>query len=122
MIKKVGFTSAVALPVVSSLVAPGAAMAQSCTPGAGAGANNTACAVSTDCSSCNCLTTAPLGTNCCASGVVSGQTPTNNAGCVATQPACTPLATTNCCSGTATVAATMGGPLCPPAGFACICD
>ncbi len=118
VIRKVGFASVVALPIVSSLIAPNVTMAQSLLP------NNSACVPSTpsQCASGNCLTTPVIGTNCCANGVTSGQTPTNNAGCVASQPACAPFAATNCCSGTATVATTMGGPLCPPAGFACVCD
>jgi hypothetical protein len=59
VIKKIGLTSLVALPVVASLVAPTAAQAQTCihrpqnTPGC-LNNGNVNCMANTDCCSCNC--------------------------------------------------------------------
>ena len=91
VIRKVGFASVVALPLVSSLVAPDAAMAQSCIVASGV---SFVCTTNTDCCSGNCLST-----RCCS------PTSTGSAGFGAS--ACHPTGTCPtafaplCCSGIA---------------------
>ena len=115
VIRKIGFTSVVALPIVSYLTAPEPTMAQSLL------ANNSTCTADPQCASGNCLTTPLFGVSCCAAGVGLGTTPGINAGCVADQAECNARALTNCCSGTATLGAS-GAPSCPISGFACVCN
>lgn len=86
VIRKVGFASMIALPIVSSIVAPSAANAAS------GQANNTACTANGDCQSGNCQTGI-----CCASGTISNVQPGIIAGCA--DPACADVYT--CCSGSA---------------------
>jgi hypothetical protein len=80
VIRKVGFASMVALPVISSLVAPTAAMAQSgaaagCTPGAGPGATQGLGG------GCACPDPTPAGTTC---GAGTTGTPGCKTGCICT--------------------------------------
>ncbi len=121
VIRKVGFTSMVALPIVSSLVAPQASTAQSCI------ANNNSCAApGSTCCSGNCLTI-PFGggaQNCCAAGVTGGLAPGSNSNCVTPgdTAACNSSAAAGCCSGTGTIG-TANPAVCPTAGSVpCICD
>ena len=108
MIRKVGFASVIALPIISSLVAPRAMMAASgggallapCTPGPGA------------CISGNCNTTVqrtagsgspvPTGIRCCASN--NGNSFPNSTFC--SNSACSVAGLTECCSGNASDAPT----------------
>jgi hypothetical protein len=60
VIKKVGLGSMIALPIVASMIAPSAVLAQSCT-GSGAGLGGS-CTTDIDCASCCCnLTTCIVG-------------------------------------------------------------
>jgi hypothetical protein len=113
-IRKVGLASMIALPVISSLTAPTAAMAQSttcrtagqtCTPSSTAPGNNNCCANL----SCN------IGGNC-----IACTTTGNNPGlfCAGSQAACESNCQNiafNCCSGNIDTVPNPGG------GFACVC-
>ena len=73
VIRKVGFASAIALPLISSIIAPTALMAQSvCVPGTGTGGTATTCASDNDCIECGCFRRNPIdGTShCCVTGTV----------------------------------------------------
>ena len=78
VIRKIGFVSVVALPMITSVVAPEAIFAQSaCAPGAAMGGTASTCTSDNDCSECNCLQRNPVdGTrHCCvasATGVGAG--------------------------------------------------
>ena len=90
VIRKVGFASMVVLPVVSSLVAPEAALAQSCLSGTSSGCGSPCCPGLT------CF----VGLHCCVPGVSGANAPGFNA--------CQPIGTfttpsspeLTCCSGT----------------------
>lgn len=93
VIRKVGFASIIALPVITSLVAPTAAMAQS-----GLRANCASCTTDSQCASGNCATNSGL----CKAG--SGEFAQNTGG--STQgngffdcTACQASISRNCCSG-----------------------
>lgn len=90
VIKKVGFVSMVMLPVISSVVAPSAAMAQS-----GRLANCAACTANSQCGSLNCLN------NVCSVGTTNSFAPGTRLGAPfgTTFPTCQALAVPNCCSG-----------------------
>ena len=102
VIRKVGFASVIALPIISSIVAPSAAMAQS------AAANGQACNPANggnDCASGNCLNGG--GGICCAAGSVQA----NGPGYIICSTAADVAAfSTRCCSGNASVSPTQGCP------------
>ncbi|NNE99874.1 MAG: PqqD family protein [Pyrinomonadaceae bacterium] len=110
VIRKVGFSSAVALPIVSSLAVPSAGMAQSLL------GLNQPCTMGSQCASGNCVNVG-VGTACCISGIASGTPPGGAVGIVvpANPPdscdtTCAPAyqtggaAANQCCSGNATFA------------------
>lgn len=107
VIRKVGFVSVIALPIISSIVAPSAAMAasaaaatgQACTP---ANSNN-------GCASGNCLNDGGAGI-CCAAGSTQANAPNYN---LCTNDTDAAAFSTRCCSGNASVSSTQG---CPVAG------
>jgi len=121
VIRKIGFTSAIMLPLVSSIIAPQAFMAQSvCVPGMGAGVPTDACNSDADCSNCNCTGTGEV--ICCAPGVShANPLPTGQAFCAtAVSCAASATATIRCCS-TGTASPIVG--TCPsPGQIACACD
>lgn len=103
VIRKVGFASMVALPVIASLIAPTAAMAQS----AGSRTLGQTCTTSAECASSapNCVQTG-ASQSCCVNNVASfssGDTfPALAGDCAAT-------GTNACCSKVATFDASLGG-------------
>ena len=127
VIRKVGFATVVALPVISSLVAPKAMMAQSSGLGLFA-----PCTSDPQCTSLNCIPVIgpTTGITCCAGAVVGN--PGGNAfstGSVVAGPmagtchndaaACTATAAPLCCSGAANF--TAGGSGCPGVTGPCVC-
>lgn len=114
VIRKVGFASMVVLPIISSLVAPSAAMAQS-----GCLADHAPCTP---------------GGNCCSGACQVNTSPTNFACCVPTgtfnltpgTPFCHPtdcslLAGIVCCSGSASLVA-PNPTACTDPNLTCVCD
>jgi len=101
MVKKVGFASVIALPIISSVIAPSAAMTQSVAKLA----INAACTAPLECQSGNCLNN----TTCCQRTSVAATPPgtlirTLSFACRFTQldtqnQTCQGLAGTSCCSG-----------------------
>ena len=120
VIRKVGFASVIALPVISSIVAPKASMAQS----SALQGFSTPCATDGQCASGSCST---FLNQCCTPGAgplavtggaiaPAGATPLT----CTSQLNCDNIAVTNCCSGTGTVTANGcfgGSPFGP-----CVCD
>lgn len=92
VIKKVGIASMVILPIVSSVIAPSAAMAQS-----GGLALNAACTTNSQCQSGNCFNN----TKCCVPGTVSGLAPGTRIGAPFSvdSATCTAQTSIQCCSG-----------------------
>lgn len=111
VIKKVGFASLIALPAVSSLVAPRASMAQS----GGGGMIFDACAAPGECMSNNCLNS-----TCCSATSTGSMGTGAFAGCNQTPTQCSTGALTFCCSGTATNS--TGFSFCTAAETECTCD
>jgi hypothetical protein len=106
VIRKIGFASMIALPVISSLVAPTAAMAQS---GGGNLALFATCSTSTQCASGNCATSGTAANKCCTgTGTFKHEDGQEIPGygqmmyCAETGDNCQTqsLATSTCCSGT----------------------
>jgi hypothetical protein len=97
VIRRVGLASMIALPVISSLVAPTAAMAQS-----GGGANCTSCTADSQCTSGNCATISGI----CKAG--SGETAgpsgqrTSAGGLFPSCDFCRTIISNGCCSGAVT--------------------
>lgn len=119
VIRKVGFASVIALPIVSSLVAPEAGAAQSCI------GINMSCNVANQGSCCSGFCTqsaAPA--SCCVPGVVLNRVPGAALACqpVGTEANCVPSGPTECCSGTAVLAPSMGTNGCPANTTACVCS
>ncbi|NNE98726.1 MAG: PqqD family protein [Pyrinomonadaceae bacterium] len=108
VIKKVGFASIVALPVVSSLIAPEAAVAQSCLTGSFSGCGSPCCPGLT------CF----AGNHCCVPGVTLANAP-GFTGCqnIGT---CGGNFANNCCSGSATDLGANAA--CFPTQVLCQCD
>jgi hypothetical protein len=111
IIKRVGLASMVMLPVISSLVAPNAALAQS----GGTFTIGQSCTAPSQCASGTChLTLAPNGSlngnHCCVPGSGLGENG-YDLGNTTNQAGCNTLAPNNCCSGTATYN-----------GTSCICN
>lgn len=108
VIRKVGFASAVALPLVSSLIAPTASMAQS-----GCAATGAACGVGGDCCSGACA-----GSLCCATAAGLNLAPNTFIGCVGLGQ-CNNFTGDNCCSGVGVEAATGACPVPGTTGCSC---
>ena len=127
VIRKIGFASMIALPLIASVVAPSAAAAQSggiiallgaCPPGTG-------CLAGLTCVTC----TAPIGAVCpspktCCKGTGSGIAPGSAAlkpsSCgLNDQAGCNFSESNNCCSGSSTF---VSGPGCPGGSGGCICN
>ncbi len=123
VVKKVGFTTLVALPIIASVVAPSAIMAQS-----GLSSLRGSCTTSANCASSapNCTTTPNPGGQmiCCVGsdsrydtgGVVNSCSSGPGGGCSAATFMCQSDANQFCCSGSATA-------ICdPPNSCACRCN
>ncbi|MEZ5344815.1 MAG: PqqD family protein [Pyrinomonadaceae bacterium] len=110
LIRKAGFGTLAALPMIYSLVAPKAALAQS-----GALAIGAACAVPGACMSGNCLNS-----TCCSATSTNSNGAGEFIGCNQSPAACSAAATTFCCSGTA--ANTTGFSFCTAAETECTCN
>jgi hypothetical protein len=89
VVKKIGLTSMIALPVIASIIAPSAAMAFS------GFANCAACTTQSQCVSNNCLNMV------CSVGTTNSFAPNTMLGAAFSVPSatCTALAAANCCSG-----------------------
>jgi len=112
VIKRIGFGSLIALPIVSTLVAPEAAFAQSCTT------NNTNCATNGECCSLNCHN-GSAGRTCCVPGVTDNFAPGATVNCASGPTACSSFGAPMCCSGSAST----GSPgACPSGLFECVCN
>jgi len=111
-IRKVGFASVVALPIISSLIAPSASMAQSICL-----ALNSPCSP-TPCCSGNCVSV-PNPATCCVPGAFNNATAGFFTTCVTDQSDCDVSAGIVCCSGTGT-RGSQG--ICPAGQVECICD
>lgn len=116
IIKKIGLASMVILPVVSSVVAPGAVAAASGFPFLAA------CTVDSECASGNCSNSNPTFPQiCCVTGVGIGRPPGTQHACTNAQGVCDSIATSSCCSGTSTLRTDL--PSCSgPTNFPCVCD
>ncbi len=114
VIKRVGFASVVALPVISSLVAPQAVMAQSLA------ANGDACPLGDDsaCISNNCLTVGGAG-RCCDAGSTQSNFPGYT---VCTTDGSAAAFAFRCCSGNASPSMAACLPSDPPGSARYICD
>ncbi len=114
-IRKVGFASIVALPIVSSLVAPKAVAAQSCS------ANNISCTLNSDCCSGQCYS-AVAGTVCCNNQVTGpGHPPGTVFACFNSSAFCTGAGINACCSGLAFIDFNNSTG-CPVNTFQCPCS
>jgi len=113
VVRRIGFASAIALPVVSSLVAPQAYMAQSM-----AAANGQACTPinNASCASNNCLNAGGVTGICCDAGSTQANAPSYN---VCTTDATAADFDFRCCSGKASPS---GGAPCPIGQTRYICD
>lgn len=112
MVKKVGLASMIALPVISSVVVPNAAHAQSNLLPLFAG-----CSSNFQCASSNCYPSAAFGQVCCSST-------TNNLGLSQNNPfcavSCATSGPTTCCSGMSD-GGLFGSPSCPVGQLLCMC-
>ncbi len=113
VIRKVGFASVVALPMVSSLVAPSANMAQS----APLLPLHSVCTMDPECASGNCVN-GFFGMTCCSPTSTQNFPPGANAGVVGVPFNCIAEGQADCCSGSATAVANPPG----TPGVNCICD
>jgi len=134
VIRKVGFASAIALPLISSIIAPTALMAQSvCVPGAGGGGITDGCTSDSDCSTCNCVRVLPVNgsSHCCSAGTIGppgaggGIVPGGFLDCVTNDApgtaTCATAGMSFCCNGSASGTGSQG--TCPsPAQQECICN
>ncbi len=120
VIRKVGFASVVALPTVSSLIAPRASTAQSVS----GGALNTPCVVPGN--TCDpglaCLNTFPPVATCCVPSAAFSNPPSTFIACALDQAGCNSAGvSTSCCSGAATITTDSTG--CGfPNTFRCLCN
>ncbi len=118
LIKRIGYSSMIALPIVASLKVPNSVHAQSCAGIA------SPCATGSDCCSSNCVGLPNPTSVCC----VSGATFNNMAGdprigCspVGDQPDCDARAAVACCSGTGSLG--VAGTCAPfPGTVECVCN
>lgn len=107
VIRRVGFASMLALPVISSLIAPAAAVAQSC------GTVGQSCSPPNSLGDCCSGTAYCGGTSVCQACIA----PSNSTGCRATAAQCATLGYI-CCSGTMTSTPDPAG---CGAGVRCVC-
>ena len=120
IIRKVGFASLAALPVVASVVAPSAVSAQSLFPFLAA------CMTDSQCATGNCSDPNPVfPQSCCVPGNLIARPPGTPHTCTTSQGVCNSLAPANCCSGMSTLRTDL--PTCaPPLGinpnYPCICN
>ena len=110
IIRKVGFASIVALPVVSSIVAPTASNAASLL------ANLSTCSSNGDCASDNCFNS-----RCCTTGV-NNSVPLTTCFCAAPGGGAPFAAMTCCATGTATQESTFPGGFCGSGAVLFSCD
>jgi hypothetical protein len=120
VIRKVGLASMIALPIIASVVAPSALMAQS---GGGTFPLFSACTSNSQCASGNCLPITDMNgfvgdSFCCVSGVTANTS--GFLGCVVEEDGCFQF-NSICCSNIAEDSVTNAN-LCPPNEFACFCD
>ena len=108
VIKQVGFASMVAIPIVTSLVAPVGSMAQTCFQ------NLVACTVNTQCCSNHCLG----GAICCTPGVIANIP----SFCQAPGSCNLPGGAPQFCCRTGTSDAGVPSPSCPVGQVLCTCD
>lgn len=103
VIRKIGFTSAIALPMISNVVAPKAISAQSCVGNLAIGST---CQADCDCSSNSCrsvqagITTGMSGDVCCTATGSGTFSPGANY-CINSPSQCVTSGPINCCSGSA---------------------
>ena len=121
VIRKVGFASVVALPMISSLVAPEASMAQSVCTGI-----NLACSPGDCCPGDICLSFGFPAT-CCVGTATSNRPGGTTHACQPliaspTQANCDAGGPVACCSGSSTIAVSAGTNGCAPDAIACICN
>jgi hypothetical protein len=119
VIRKVGLASVVALPLISSLFAPTAAMAQSA--GAGGGALRSACTTDANCSQGTCRT-GVVGSYCCTGSPNSvGSEGLGVGSCLNTtaicQSQCQTLGQTECCDGRGEAVAIVAN-----SWYSCVCS
>lgn len=111
VVRKIGLASMVALPIIASVVAPTALMAQS------ALSLFAACSTNPQCASFNCYPSAAFGMVCCSST-------TNNLGLSQFNPfcavSCAVSGPTTCCSGVSD-GGLFGDPSCPVGELLCMC-
>ncbi len=107
VIKKVGFTSMVMLPIISSIIAPTSAMAQS-----GGLALLAACSSSSQCQSQHCASVSNFGNACCLGNGPYSNAPGAYFAVALNLAQCNQFAASLCCNG----ATQPGGP-----GSQCLC-
>jgi hypothetical protein len=117
VVKKVGLASLVTLPVIASVIAPSALMAQS---GGGTFPLFSPCTSNTQCASGNCRFLTTGGQVCCNSSISTAFSSNQFVGCVATNDCNTQAF--NCCSNSA-FSIPASPPTCSPGvPFACFCN
>lgn len=117
VVKRVGLASMVMLPLISSVVAPNAAMAQSggiALFGACPFSNAPGCQAGLNCK--NCSGACSVTNWCCVSGVTVGGAQGRLLSCSSDETACGLSGTINCCDGMASLTSTAC-----PGGFLCAC-
>lgn len=112
VVKKVGLASMIALPVIASVVAPTALMAQSGLLPIRAG-----CTTSPQCASGNCFPSVSFGVVCCASTTTMQGLASVNPFCAVN---CGDTAQTTCCSGVNNGGG-VADPSCPVGELLCMC-
>jgi len=114
VIRKIGFASAISLPIVSSVVAPRAAMAQSCdAPGA------STCTTSAECCSGNCQSGS---SQCCVAGAANGARDPGFVFCIPSAGVVCSDYQINCCSVSASLIGPSDGRCGTPTNVMCECD
>jgi hypothetical protein len=120
VIKKIGLASMVALPVISSVVAPSAASGQSLFPFLAA------CTTDSQCASGNCSDVNPVFPQlCCVTGVSIARPPGTAHTCTHDQGVCNVFALSNCCSGMSTLRTDLpvcAPPTAPSPNYPCVCS
>lgn len=123
IVKKAGLATMIALPIITSVVAPSAAMAQSGKAGVlGACATTANCVSGLTCKTCTLGISAPCngGLACCANTDPISAFGTGSNVCIASQAACNTFASQSCCSGTGIFQPSSA---CAGAGdFECVCN
>jgi hypothetical protein len=118
IVKKAGLASMAALPIIASIIAPGAAAAQSTSP-------SVRCASPAECPSGNCAMTSflPVGSFCCPVGNGGTQPgPIGTAIGLECFDSCSAAGMSVCCSGSATSVSCGNDPFCASQQqFCCAC-